>query len=333
MEEKKKVLLAMPIGFGLHTMMVKNLELNNFDITSICIPEFEYQNTKDKLVNFLRKTFLGDKEYKRTVLYYDYKSRLLNEKLSSFSKDYFDYCLFIRPDVYPIDIINRANEVSKKSIGYQWDGLNRFPAVFDRISLFDSFYAFDKDDFKNYKETYPNLKITTNFYSSFDSNLNVEHSDVYYLGTYYKNRMEDILNVYKELEPLKLKLNLLIFRHKKNRSSKYELPGINFFKGVIRYEENLSYIKNTKAILDFKTEEHSGLSFRFFEALKYKVKIITNNVDVANYSFYNKNNVFIIGLDSYKELPSFIEGAYKELDQENYQKYSFDTWILNLLND
>jgi len=332
MKERKKILIAMPTSFDLHKMVIRNLENSNYEVTSICIPEFEYQNVKDKCINFLRKFFLRDKTYKRIVLYYAYKSVALNKKLTLFSENHFDYCLFIRPDVYPIDVIKRSDYISKKSIAYQWDGLNRFPTVFDRIPLFDVFYAFDANDFINFKDRYANLRITTNFYSNFEPEVEMHTSDVYYLGTYFKERMGDIHTILEKLAPLNLTLKILLFRHKKNKLASYENKELEFFQGVVSYEENLAYIKSTNILLDFKTQEHDGLSFRFYEAIKYKVKVVTNNSEVFKYDFYNPNNIFVTGIDSYDDLPSFVDGAYHELEDDVYRKYSFDTWIINLLH-
>jgi hypothetical protein len=62
--------------------------------------------------------------------------------------------------------------------------------------------------------------------------------------------------------------------------------------------------------------------------------MITNNVQVKNYDFYDDNNIFIWDgkqLDL-AELLKFIHSPYRELSDEIKQKYAFSSWLANLLN-
>lgn len=93
----------------------------------------------------------------------------------------------------------------------------------------------------------------------------------------------------------------------------------------------MSWVKSSKALLDLKLKEHNGLSFRFFEALKYEKKLITDNPDVKNYDFYRQENIFIIGEDSEENLNNFIENPYQEIPAEIKNKYSFESWFKTLI--
>ena len=57
---------------------------------------------------------------------------------------------------------------------------------------------------------------------------------------------------------------------------------------------------------------------------------------IADYDIYNRNNIYIyiIGVDSWKDLPAFIMGKYDdEQHAELCQKYSFDSWIKRFDNE
>ena len=82
--------------------------------------------------------------------------------------------------------------------------------------------------------------------------------------------------------------------------------------------------------MDFKLG-HNGLSFRFFEALKYEKKIITDNFSVKEYDFYNPNNIFILHKDNLENLETFLHSDYQKLPPELVEKYSFSSWIYDCL--
>ena len=63
------------------------------------------------------------------------------------------------------------------------------------------------------------------------------------------------------------------------------------------------------------------------ESLFLKKKLITSNKNIKNHNFYNKNNIFIIGEDKWKDLDKFINSDYEEIDQSIINYYDFDEWI------
>lgn len=49
--------------------------------------------------------------------------------------------------------------------------------------------------------------------------------------------------------------------------------------------------------------------------------------DIANYDFYRKENVFIIGKDDYKDLPKFLNTPYKKIPKKIVDYYDYHNWI------
>ena len=86
-------------------------------------------------------------------------------------------------------------------------------------------------------------------------------------------------------------------------------------------------------MLDLKLKVHNGLSLRFFEALKYEKKIITDNQDVINYNFYDAENIFILGKDSMDRLDYFLNSSYQPIDENIRKQYSFSNWLNIILNE
>ena len=76
----------------------------------------------------------------------------------------------------------------------------------------------------------------------------------------------------------------------------------------------------------------TGLSFRFFEAMALKKKIITNNPTVKDYDFYTPENILVLNEDFSNIDPAFFQSTYQELAPEIYKKYTIGTWVETVFN-
>ena len=64
-----------------------------------------------------------------------------------------------------------------------------------------------------------------------------------------------------------------------------------------------------------------------FEALGYRKKIITNNHDIVNYDFYDKNNIWVVSETNYEIPTTFFETEYVPIVEEILNKYMLSNWI------
>ena len=94
----------------------------------------------------------------------------------------------------------------------------------------------------------------------------------------------------------------------------------------MKYDENIKQLQKSKCLIDIRFDYHQGLSFRFFEALYYKKKLITNNESVKKYDFYNDNNIFITDFENLDGIEEFLNKPYVEIDQKIVEKYGFSNW-------
>lgn len=331
--KKRTILFAGPSHYNLYKMITKHLKLLGFDVYTIAIDsDFRYLNKKDRIVNLFRKVFLRDKKYKQETLYYKYKTAQLNSLLDSIPVKTFDYSFFIRPDMYPIEIVKQITKLSNKSSCYQWDGLDRYPNIYKYISLFDRFFVFDKTDL-DYQDK--KLLPCSNFYYDHDKNfikINDCNSDVFFVGTFLKPRMQQISTFINKANSLNQTLNFNILCHSEKQILSHPLKQVNYISDFISYEDSLNLLKHSKMVIDFKTDAHNGLSFRTFEALYYEKKLITNNPLVKNYDFYNPENIFYWDGESLEGYEEFIKKPYQSIDEDIKQKYSFSNWINYILD-
>ncbi|HTN36471.1 MAG TPA: hypothetical protein VL053_05320, partial [Arachidicoccus sp.] len=237
-----------------------------------------------------------------------------------------EFALLIRPDIYPVEVIRRIKAKSQHLVGYQWDGLKRFPTVKLNIPLFDRFYVFDASDLPDADGS--NIHFATNFY--FDLPRLMMHSRpnkipvLYYVGAYNEKRVAEIKGFLKLVRPYNLIEKIFIIDSKRSASPEVQNRPLN-------YEENLQFAGHADIILDISLRVHNGLSFRVFESICYEKKLITNIKDVKYFDFYHPDNIFILEAGEEPRLPDFLSTPYKKLESAIKEKYSFSNWINYLL--
>lgn len=79
--------------------------------------------------------------------------------------------------------------------------------------------------------------------------------------------------------------------------------------------------------------KQSGLTMRTLETLGAKKKLITSNIDIKRYDFYNENNIFIIEDENLEGINEFINKDYEDINQDIYEKYSLRSWVETIVNE
>lgn len=324
--DRGKFLLVMPEYSDFPELFIRNLTKIGFEASLITDdqPGFAYKGA-ERMINFFKKTFLKDKEYKKTLVN-RFKERKFLEIAYELRHD-FDHILVIRPDQFPVSFIEQLKDKTRNLIAYQWDGVEKFPSVKKYIPLFDSFYCFESVPGVN------SIKQITNFYFDFDEvmpDLSVPKHDppvLYFVGLDWEIRREKIYRFINFANQKNLCLKFYLQEFDKNPAKN---PSINYIKNRISFAENLERVQKADILLDFIDPRHTGLSIRFFEALRYRKKMITDNTDVQTYDFYHPQNIFILGVDDADSLVDFINSGYLQIDEQIVQKYSFTNWIATI---
>src|SRR5690606_21369892 len=196
MFRQKSILFIAPDEVVFPSVFEKNLKSLGFAVYMV-VPldakSFRYNNIGQRLYNFWRKTVLGDKGFKRKLILKQRKEQLLD---SLNTLENMDYGLVIRPDLYPLEFIELANKKCKTFVGYQWDGLDRYPEIQQYIPLMDRFFVFDASDL-SVEDVLP----TTNFYFDYTmSTFPHSQNTVYYLGSYMEERIDTLSDIKSKLE-------------------------------------------------------------------------------------------------------------------------------------
>lgn len=325
--DKKKVLLILETRNDIISYFKENLEDLGFDVATYPNAPYEpYQlSTSDKVKNILFK-YLGianrslDKKKER------HRQSFAQQAVKDPLTEHYDFSIIFRPDLLENSFLENIRSISSKMIAYQWDGIERYPAILEKISLFDDFFCFNPEDAKE------NIKFLPNFY--FDHvNILPERSKygITYIGYYYDDRFDLLEKLGNSLKNVKLNFLLRPFTEEQFVKIKRS-KNIQHIKQIYSYKKLLSVSNKSDVLLDIKHPAHSGLSFRFFEGMLLQKKIITTNDSVVNYDFYNPNNILILKDDhTAADLQAFLALPYQPLQMDILQKYSFSNWFYNLI--
>ena len=320
----KSIIICVPNHFELPFRIKENLEFLGFQVFQLSHKEGFTLEKKYLALHFLNKIFKKDKTLKaRKKAEFSEKNQI--NALENISKA--DYALIIRPDLLSEKTIKKIKEKAGKTIAYQWDGIDRFPLVKEVMHYFDRFFVFDSRDI----ETYTHCLPTTNFYFDDVMEWTEINNDVFFVGTFMKNRINELsaLSNFFKAQNLSTK----IFVKKKKINKKEVEKNLIFIDKELSFKENLQLLKQSRIVLDFKNNIHYGLSFRTFESVGFEKKLITNNELVKNFDFYHPKNIFVLE-DNYseKELLKFIKQPYESLPKTIVEKYSFTNWIKYVLD-
>ena len=329
MEKQKVIIFGAPTAYNVSNEIKKNLEHLGFKVLDISFPqEYTYKNKIQKLTNFVCKSFFQDRDYKNRLRFNPYKTKFENEinKLT----DKADFALFIRPDCFPIKFLKWTLTHCKTTCAYQWDGIDLFPQVKRYIPLFDRFFVFDPADIKKRKSVLP----ATNFYFDYPSAFQGEADPkvVYFVGSYFKSRMDPIAKIIQQIHSADFVPRILILTKNASLAQQYKQVGAQFIDSFIGFDQNLENVKKAGVLIDFVNGRHNGLSFRTFEAIGHEKKLITNNEELKKYEFYHPNNFYVWeGNSNFEGLDEFLKRPYHPLDPSLQQKYSFTNWIHYIL--
>jgi hypothetical protein len=325
----QKFLLIAPWDYQLYKVIEKNLQYLGYDVTVIHNNHYRYtlKDTPIKIKAFFRKIVSKKKEiHSKPHDFYKEEKQLSLIK----SQQYYDVCLVLRADFFSEYLLKKAKRRSRKFISFFYDGLTYNQHVLPLIPLFDRFYIFDKtelDYFREYAISYaPNFYFD---YPSLGANSTFIQNKIYYISSFNPFRLEFIQSLHQYLSHriTPIQFDLVCSETEQEQLPEYVKNNFNCIRTIIPYEEQLKLIQNTELIIDVKMIHHSGFSFRIFDGLKLRKKVITTNSSVVDEDFYHPNNFFVLTQDNEKEIDDFLQKPYVIIDNEIIEKYSFKSWL------
>ncbi len=145
-------------------------------------------------------------------------------------------------------------------------------------NLFDLIYTFDRNDANKYGFIYMN----TPYSKTFDYSLG---EGVYFCGS-DKGRTKELIEIAKRLSELKVKYQFDVYGNEELSNSYFKVRK----SGYKKYTDIVLKTLEFNCIIDLVQKGRkadTGLSLRVYEATVYNKVLITNNINILDYQFYN----------------------------------------------
>ena len=328
MKTSKKILFIYK-NQTLSKVFEENLYKEGYDLEILFKEQFKQFRLTflQKIINIICRVFFKVNNYPIKADEENFKN-FCKKSLKNLPQKKFDFCLVIRGDLIPEFVIKHARSISNKMVDFQLDGLSVSSKILDYQKYFDRIFVFDPEDVKKYPEAA--LHFLPNCYFGEPDFSIPSEIDLLYIGQYLDERNVQLKNLHQYLEEHQLSYTSHTSLYR-GRCFEPLHPKVLQHKTSTSYEGNLDFVKKSKIIIDFKRKEHNGLSLRFFEAMQYGKKIITDNVSVKNYEFYHPNNIFVTDFVHLDGILEFIQKPYHPLPETLIEQYGFKNWIKVIL--
>lgn len=295
------------------------LRKKNVEVLQLNLSKFTHKNLGNRLHNAFSKTFL-----KKNLKNLKRKEFIFNELRKSGKQDQI---LVINPELFDRETHEFLRNQTERYIAYLYDSVARNP-VEHLLDLFDDVFSFDQEDCRKFGFK----KISNyNYISDFQNNTK-PNVDLVYLAS-FDERLHFLEKIQTQLERISAKY-LFIIAGKQGWKKKFtnDSKSVIYQRNFIPHNEIPKIYAEGKGIVDLVREGQTGLSFRFFEAMGLRKKVVTNNIAVQEYDFYNPKNILVIEDDVSVLQKSFFETDYEKLPKEIYQKYTIENWVEEVFN-
>ena len=237
----------------------------------------------------------------RKKYYFEWKKNIKNyDKIIIFDNGYIE----------AISKYIKSKNKKCKIILYLWNNMTHFNPDIIKDKYVDEIWTFNYKDSIKYA-----LKYNPQFYSkNVNISSNIEENRVVFVGR-DKGRSNSINKIKDELEKNNIQTDFYI---------------INNEEQFISYDEYLKKVSLSNCLLDIVSDaENSGLSLRVLESIFFNKKLITNNLNVKKYDFFNEDNIYIINNEyiDMKKIKEFLEKPCRIIDKKVINKYEFNNWI------
>ncbi len=153
-----------------------------------------------------------------------------------------------------------------------------------KSKMWDHILTYDPNDAKKYGFTC----IGETYYSKPENDeVEVVNSDAYFIGGLKPGRVDEVINLFDYLHKNGVNVKFDVVKND-GMDLNYKEEGFNVLEQRKLYSYALEQTKKTNCIIEFLQTGQHAQSLRYFEAVCYNKKLLTNNENVKNLSFYNE---------------------------------------------
>ncbi|RZJ29016.1 MAG: hypothetical protein EOO48_08525 [Flavobacterium sp.] len=313
--ENRKILFITYDTSGYYTPVYEALQkrFQSVEFYNTAKMSYRYANFLERTYSFFYKLITGNK----------LKNYLKYQKvIDSLESDKYDVTIMIRPDLFFDSQLELLKEKSSRIVAYYHDSINEIPRKDKVIHFFDKVFSYEKKDVKDF-----NLQFLTNFiYREKPQTSTAEYDAFTVMSSDYRVAALKKLAAFFETRGVKAKL-IVSGKNRGDASS-----SIEYIDRRMSLEEASDEVQKSRILVDIhKYGVQNGLTFRVFEAMGFRKKLITTNADIVNYDFYDPNNICVIDPENIVIPDAFLSTPYREIATSIYQKYTVEGWLDQIL--
>lgn len=234
-------------------------------------------------------------------------SRLFKD---NFENNNAEYCFIFTPGWYYPGFIQYLKKCypNSKFVFYFSDTISSKKEKIKKLSIsylkdnFDLVLSYNKEDVEKYKINYSSIYYSKLPQQRIEKYKKFDAVDVVYIGA-ARNRLNDISAAFRKFKAAGLSCYFYVVVEKGREFE--EIDGITYSESILPFEDYLGRTFSAKCVMEILDKDTVGSTLRFWEAIMYNKKLITNYPYVKESKFYN--NSFI---HYYKEIndidPTFV---------------------------
>lgn len=316
-----RVLLIAPQFFGYEHEIAAGLNRSGYEVD--LLPDRPFTNPLMKAVMRFRPELGGHRSC----------DQFFSRRLEELGRSNYSTILVIQGEGVTSNTLMKIRKAYPRArlVFYTWDSLENKPFSRKNLSMYDHCSTFDPVDAKKYGMYFRPLFYTDGFDRPADT---AYAYDLSFIGTVHSDRYRIVHALLKQL-PTDTRTFVYLYLQ---APWMYDLRNIftNTVDGAKRDEFRFEPLSKdvvqatffrSRAVLDIEHVNQRGATMRTMEALGSKRKMVTTNVTLRDYDFYNPLNIQIIDRKAPRMDLEFLRSPYQALPEEIRQKYSIRQWI------
>ena len=272
--------------------------------------------------------------YRRADKYYKKQLDLISASV--------DFVLIIKGEMVTKKTINliRKKWPHAKIVLYLYDSVKSVKNISSKTRFYDKVYSFDSEDCKKYGFSFRPL-FCDNPRVSLNDVDDKNKYDLCFYGTMHGDRFAVLNEVAAFCEKEGISLYRFCYLPAWFMKFYYFITNRgyrHFDKKLISLtpktqDELADIISSSFAVLDVNDKSQSGLTIRTFEALFAGKRIITTNPSIAEYSFYDPENILIIDRKKVSIPESFFSRDVNHVKYKDLEKYTAKGWLDDVFDE
>ena len=252
----------------------------------------------------------------------------------------YDYVFFIKGESVSVENLNKIKELhpEAKLIIYHWDSIANNRNALRILPVFDRAFSFDKPDCEKL-----GIRFLPLFYLRDYEKIGRQEPDYRYdllfVGTVHSDRYGLLRRVSGQIERaggrcfayMFFQSRVLYWKMKLQNKSLRGTSVRDFRFAPLPKAGLLDLYRKSRAVIDIQHPRQTGLTMRCIETMGAKRKLITTNGHIAEYDFYDPNNILIVDRQNPVVPSGFTASPYRDIPAETYDRYRIDRWLETIL--